>query len=185
MVAEERSETCAALERDVVIGVLARRVLVLVVPDDVREVLDEVAAEADVEDLAAAADREDRHVALERRVEQSQLGAVALLEHALRLGMRVVAVGAGTEVGATGEDDPVEHLQRLLDPVVARRHQQRPPAGALDRAHVIRRNERRLLLPGAECGQLDVGRDADDRPHAPRTPTARCSPSGVISCTPT
>ena len=47
-------------------------------PDDLRQVLDEVAAARDVQQLRAAADRQHRHVPRERRLEQRELGAVAL-----------------------------------------------------------------------------------------------------------
>jgi hypothetical protein len=50
---------------------------VLLVPDDVGQVLDEVAAAGDVQHLAPAADCEHRHVALERALEQRELGVVA------------------------------------------------------------------------------------------------------------
>ena len=79
MVAEQRLEPRARLERHVVVGVLTRRVLVLVVAEEVRKMLDEVAAEADVQHLAPAADGQQGHVALERLVQERQLGAVALL----------------------------------------------------------------------------------------------------------
>src|SRR5437868_13294375 len=58
--AEQLPEPASRLERDVVIREDTRRVLVLLVADDVREVLDEVAAERDVQHLRAAADREHR-----------------------------------------------------------------------------------------------------------------------------
>src|SRR5205823_3775057 len=50
VVPEEPGETRPWLERDVVVGERARRVLVLLVADDVGKVLHEVAAAGDVED---------------------------------------------------------------------------------------------------------------------------------------
>ena len=85
--------------------------LVAVVADDVREMLDEIAAEGDVEDLRAAADREHGEVARERRVQQRQLGAVALGRRPPRLGVRLLAVELGVEVGAAREDEPVERAR--------------------------------------------------------------------------
>src|SRR5712691_11815839 len=71
--AEERADAAAALQPDAVIGKRARRVLVLLVADDVGQVLHEIAAERHVEYLASAADGKHRHVACERRLEQRQL----------------------------------------------------------------------------------------------------------------
>ena len=51
----------------VVVGEDAGGVLVVVVADDVRQVLDEIAAARHVQDLRAAADREHGQVPLERR----------------------------------------------------------------------------------------------------------------------
>ena len=48
------------------VGEHARRVPVLLVPDHLGQVLDEIAAERDVQHLASATDRQHRHVALER-----------------------------------------------------------------------------------------------------------------------
>ena len=48
-------------------------------------------------------------------------------------GCGVLAVLRRVEVGAAGEEDSVERVERLLDPVLARRHEQRPAAGRLDR----------------------------------------------------
>src|SRR6266508_361809 len=80
--AEKRADATAALQPDVVVGKRAGRVLVLLVADHVGQVLNEVAAERHVEHLAAAADSENGHVARERRLEQRQLGPVALLHDA-------------------------------------------------------------------------------------------------------
>src|SRR3954453_18522585 len=55
MVAEDLLDTGARLELDVVVGELTRSVFVLLVADDVREMLDEIAAQRDVQDLAPAA----------------------------------------------------------------------------------------------------------------------------------
>ena len=168
MVAEQRLEPRARLERHVVVGVLTRSVLVLVVADEVRKMLDEVAAEADVQHLAPAADGEQGHVAREGPVQESQLGAVPLLEHPVRLRVRIVAVRRRIEVGAAGQHQRVEQVERLLGAFLARRDQHGPAAGALDGPHVVGRNERRLLLPGPEDDGLEVGGYADDRSHALR-----------------
>ena len=162
-VAEQPREPRAGLDRDVVVGEAAGALLVPVVPDEVGQVLDQVAAERDVQHLRAAADREHRQVARERRGQQRELGAVALGHDPVRLGMRLLAVQLRVEVGAAGEDQPVERVQRLLDAVVGGRHEQRACARALDRAHVVVRHERRRQLPDAEGRGRDVRRDAHDR----------------------
>src|SRR2546421_1878715 len=89
-VAEDSLHPAAGFQLDVVIAEGARRVLVLLVTDDVRQVLNEVAAESDVQDLAAAADREHGHVAPERRLEERQLRAVTIRKDARRLVVRLL-----------------------------------------------------------------------------------------------
>ncbi len=81
----------------------------------------------------------------------------------LRVGLRVVE--RRIEVGAAREEDPVERLEGLLDGVLARRHDERPAAGTLDRADVSERDERSLLDPGAPRHLLGVRGDADDGLH--------------------
>jgi len=75
---------------------------------------------------AAAADREDGHVTLERGGEERELGVVALRPGAERGRMRLRAVEIGVDIGAPGEEQPVEPVECLLDPALARRHEQRP-----------------------------------------------------------
>src|SRR5580765_3097582 len=57
---EQRPEPRTVLERHVVLRELSRRVLVPLVADDFRQVLDEIAAARDVEHLRPAADRQHR-----------------------------------------------------------------------------------------------------------------------------
>ena len=64
--------------------------------------------------LVAEADAEQRQVALERPARQSDLEAVALGDGAARLGVRLVAVRAGIDVGAAGEDQPVDQIDDLV-----------------------------------------------------------------------
>ena len=124
-----------------------------VVADVLGQVLDEVAAVGDVQQLRAAADREHGHVARERRLEQRQLGVVALAADAVVSGCGVAAVQLRVEVRAAREDEAVERVERLLDPVGRRRHEQRPAAGALDRAHVVGRDERRVGSQAPNCAR--------------------------------
>jgi hypothetical protein len=131
--------------------------------------LDEIAAARDVHDLEAAAHGEHGHVARERSLEQRQLACVALRSRPARLRMRVRAVRVRVDVGAAGEDQPVERVEGLLDRVRARRHEQRPPARGLDTAHVVVRDERRVELPVTPARRLDIRRDSDERPAHPRS----------------
>ena len=117
--------------------------LVAVVPDQVREVLDEVAAERDVQHLRAAADREHRQVALERRV-----AAARARPHRARARRRSSPGAApGRRARGRGRSRRRRSARRARRasprPLERGRHEQRPPAGALDRAHVVGRNERR------------------------------------------
>ena len=82
-----------------------------------------------------------------------------------RLGMRLVAVGLRVEVGAAGEDERVDRVERLLDPLLARRHEQRPRTRALDGPYVVGGDQRRLELPVAPARRRDVRGDADNRSH--------------------
>ena len=161
LLAEQLAEASALLQHDVVIREDPRCVLVAVVTDVVGEVLHEIATRRDVEDLRPAADREHRHVARERGPQQRQLGAVALGDDAPRLGMRILPVELGVEIRAAGEDDGVERVERLLDRRVERRDEQRPPTRALDRADVMGRDERSLLVPRAETRRRQIRRDSD------------------------
>ena len=142
-----RRATCAdaggRIDAHRVLGERAVDLAVLLVPDDLGQVLDEVAAARDVQHLEAAADREHRHVARERGLEQRELAAVALGVRSVRLRMRLGAVLLRIEVVAAGEEQAVERVERLLDAVLARRHEHRAAAGALDRAHVVVRDRAR------------------------------------------
>ena len=74
VLAERRAAAVLREDVDVVVGEDARRLLVPLVADDLGEVLDEVAAQRDVQHLASAADGEHGHVARERRLEERELG---------------------------------------------------------------------------------------------------------------
>jgi hypothetical protein len=162
--AEQPSEPRASLDGHVVIRERARRVVVRLVAEDVGKMLDEIAATRDVQNLRAAADREHRHIAREGALEQRELGVIAFFADADGLWVRLLSVELWVDVGAAGEDQPVHRIEGLVDSVRRRRHEERSASGSLDRMNVVRRDERRLLIPVAPlCGD-DVGRDADDRP---------------------
>jgi hypothetical protein len=109
------------------------------VADVVGQVLDQRAAERDVQQLHAAADPEHRQVAFQRAQRQRDLRAVAVGPGVGGLGMALDAVGARVDVRAAGEHQAVEAVEHvvgvLFDPGVGRQHQ-RDGAGALQRVHV-------------------------------------------------
>src|SRR6478735_219632 len=100
VLAQQPAELRLRIDRNAVLGELARELLVLLVADDVRQVLDEVAAEGDVEHLRAPADREHGHVSRQRGLQQRQLRAVALLNDAAGRLVGLLAVGRRVEIGA-------------------------------------------------------------------------------------
>src|SRR4051812_46612975 len=163
--AEQRGGARAGREAHLVVPEDAGVELVLLVADDVGEVLHEVAAARDVQDLDAAADREHRHVPLERRAQERELRRVPLRANAVRLRVRVGAVVGRIEVGAAGEDEPVERVERLLHGLRRRRHDERPPARELDRANVRVGDERDRRVPDRPARLLHVRRDTDEGPH--------------------
>lgn len=69
-VAEDRAHLTGGLDPYVMVGELAGRVQMTVVPDDLGQVLYKVAAERDVQHLATAAHREDGHIAIEGCAEE-------------------------------------------------------------------------------------------------------------------
>jgi hypothetical protein len=90
--AEQRAEAAAVLHLDLMVGEDTGGVLVLLVADDLRQVLEEIASAGDVQHLRSTAYREYRHVSLERRREQGQLAAVPLRSRPGRLRVRLLAV---------------------------------------------------------------------------------------------
>ena len=79
----------------------------------------------------------------------AQLAGVAVRLRRVGRGVAVGAVVGRVDVDAAREDDPVEHVERLLDRVLARRHDERPPAGLLDRVDVVERARARPAAPTA------------------------------------
>jgi hypothetical protein len=138
-------------------------------------VLHEVAAASYVQHLGPAANGEHGQIPLERGGQQRQLGPVALFADVRRLGMRIGVVELRVHVRAAGEDDPVEHAERLLDGVLAGRDHERPASGTLDSAHVRERHDCRRLDPCTPGHFLGVRRNADDRLHAERLEAAQAA----------
>jgi len=154
--------------------------LVLVVAEHLGQMLDEIAAEGDVDDLAAPADGEHGHVARAGRPRERELGAVALGPHLDDLRMRRLVVALRVEVRAAGEDERVERVERLRDRHLGRRHDHRPAAGALDPTDVGHRHDRRLRPPErTPARDLGVGGDPDDRSHASESTNGADRTSGT------
>ena len=85
----------------------------------------------------------------------------------MRLGVRLGAVEARIDVGATGQQQAVEAVEDLVGighPDRVGGEDQRRPAGALDRVHVGAREHVREVFPGTPAGALDRRRDADHGP---------------------
>ena len=175
LVAEHGAEARPVLDPHRMVGERAHDLAMRLAADNLGEVLYEVAAARDVEHLRAATHREHRQVARERRLEQRQLRAVARRARPGRLRVRLRAVGLRVEVGAAGEDEPVERVDDLLHPVLDRRDEQRRPARALDRLHVHVRDERGVELPVTPRRRLDVRGDSHHGPtsHARTSAPAR------------
>ena len=84
---------------------------------------------------------------MQRGFEQCELAAVALGVRAGRRGMRLRAVLVGLHVVSAGEDQAVDRVEHLLDPVLVGRHEHGPASGPFDGADVGVRDERGLDLP--------------------------------------
>src|SRR5262249_38879867 len=116
--ADKPREPGALLDLDRMLGEDTLHLAVPAVAEGLRQVLDEVTAAGDVEQLEAAADREHRQVAIERGAEERELARVPSLLRWVGLGMRLGPVLRRGDVGAAGGDGAVEHVERLLHPVL-------------------------------------------------------------------
>ena len=141
------------------------------VTDLLGQMLDQVAAAKHVQELKATADGERRQITLERGLEKPQLACIATVLGRVGRRMPLGAVARGVDVDPAREHDPVEHVERLLDRVLARRHDERPTPGLLDGLDVVERHERGRQIPGAPPRRLRVGGDADDRTAVARHET--------------
>ena len=141
------------------------------VTDLLRQVLNEVAAAQHVQQLEATTNRERRQVTVEGGLEQPQLAGVPVGLRRVGLRMPLGFVARRVDVDATRENDPVEHVERLLDRLLARRHDERATPRPLDRLDVVERHERCGQLPRPPPGGLGVRGDADDRTAVARHDT--------------
>ncbi len=142
----------------------ARRSAMLLVPEQVGQVLEQRAAERDIEYLHSAADAEHRQIALDRAADQRDLGLVSLRNDALGRRVGLGAVHSRIDIVAAGEDQPVDPVKDLggvfYDLRVGRDHD-RQSAGALDRVDVGVREQRRGPAPDAPCRVDALGADSD------------------------
>ena len=138
------------------LGERAQALAVPLVADRLGKVLNEVAAAEDVEQLEPAADRQCRHVALERAREESELTRITVCLRRVGLPVALRTIVRRLDVDPAGEHDAVEHVERLVDSVGARRHDERASTGTLDGLDVIERYECRGQLPAPPARRLGV-----------------------------
>ena len=97
-------------------------VAMLVTAFDVREVLDQRAAQRDVQHLHAAADREGRRAVAHRGACEGDVERVDVVLHAVGVGVRGLAVAHRVDVGTADQHEPVEPEDDLVGLVVGDRH---------------------------------------------------------------
>ena len=143
---DDRGELRVGEHLDAVLAEDAGHGAVHLVVEPVGQVLVDPAAARDVQHLRAAADREHGEVPLERGAHQLELELVPRANDPAGLRMRLCSVEARIEVGTTREHEPVDRIERLLDPG-AGRHEQRRAARLLDRLDVGGRDQRSRKPP--------------------------------------
>ena len=114
--------------------------------EQVGELLDEGAAEEDVQDLVTPADGEQRKVALEGGVEQLELELVPELAHAAVAAVGLLAVALGGHVATADDHESVDRV-----------HQRAHHAG----------HGHRVALLGHPVGQRREAAPASHRPPPP------------------
>jgi GMP synthase-like glutamine amidotransferase len=128
------------------------------------QILDQRAAECDVQNLDATADTEDRQTRGARDLDQRELPRVALGLGCPAPGLPLLAVPGGIDVGATAEDESVEALDDRVDRSVPAQFDGQPP-GRGDGTGVVREVE------------VDVGRPDGSR-HSVAEDARRPPPAG-------
>src|SRR5487761_794356 len=137
------------------------------VPDDIGEVLVEAPAPGHVEDLHPPANGENGHRAPVRLTQQLELERVALRTRLLRLGVRLLAVVAGIDVGPTGQHQSVDPVEQRPQALGLDWKHNGSPAGSLDGVDVGGGNQTGALGPRAPAGVLLVSSYSDDGPFGP------------------
>ena len=138
----------------------------------VADVLEQRAAEGDVEDLHTPADAQCRHAPVDGRPHQRDLEPVADGADVGHLGPGLLAVEDRVDVAPAGEEQAVEAAQPLpgLGPVERDgRHDDGVGAGPLHRLEIGRRRCHRALSPAEHApGQDGNPGDGDERSHHPK-----------------
>src|SRR5439155_4870164 len=100
---------------------------------DEADVLDEGAAEGDVQHLDPTAHAEDRQLLVERPLDELELEGVPVRVRRGELRVRLLTVASGLDVAAAAEDDAVADLEDVGQvPVGDPRKRQRQPTGEGD-----------------------------------------------------
>ncbi len=101
---------------DVVVGAVegAGDAQVFVVAEALGEMLQQGAAIGDVDELHTTTDPKHRKVALDRRTHERDLEVIALRDRVESLGMGLLAVAGGVDVGAAGQHQAVKQVEYLV-----------------------------------------------------------------------
>jgi hypothetical protein len=167
--AQHLDEPAALGDRDVVPGEAADHRAMPLMADDVGQVLDEVAAESDVEHLHAAADRKNRNVPFERGAHECELPVVAI--RARWPGARIAGRGVARwiDVTAAGEHETVHAVEHDLGSAFrigqrrrGKQHGHRPGRG--QGVGVVGGQQIGDLTPDTPHRPLAVGGDSDSWP---------------------
>ena len=133
--------------------------------------LDQRAAQRDVEHLHAPADREGRRAVADRGTRERDVERVDVLLHAVGVGVCRLPVARRVDVGTADQHEPVEPPDDVVGLVVGDRHLEQCrllASRALDGVEVAAGADERigagalLLVTGDEAG-----RDGDQRTHRP------------------
>ena len=128
---------------------------------DVGEVSMQGASERDVHDLDAAADTERRHRDPVGRQDEIDLEPVSIRLDAVDVRVRGSAVSRRVDVATADEEEAVERLEELLRiPLLTRREDHRPSAGAAERVQVQSRDAVPALGPPGDAIAAQVVRHA-------------------------
>jgi hypothetical protein len=148
---------------------------------DVGDVLDQGAAQQDVEQLHPPADGQQRQVPAQRGLEQRDLGGVPLRPGGGRVRSGLLAVPRRVDVGPAGEHQAVQPADHV-GADGAGRQQDRLAAGLGDGVRVGGGQQHGRHVPEPPPGLLAVGGDADQGAHP--VSQLRCTSSVCTSGTP-
>ena len=160
------------LQRHLVISEDAQvRAVALGAVEHVGEVLDQSPSEGNVQHLHPAADPEHRHLPLRGGADQGHLHAVSARIGAVGLRCGLLAVGGRVDVGAAGQHQGVDAVERLVRRGhVVGRQQEGKAARVAHLVRVLAGEQRGGLVPDRPGGALDRRADPHDRPHSRSKP---------------